>query len=320
MPTGFAFPFRSLAACCSRRAALFTLLALFCSGLLPSPAARADARAALPPAAGGFKMKGKVVVYTPATLENHIDGEAEAVKRYDFRQCAYAEYAPNGQGNQLITVDIFQMGSPLDAYGYYAKQRNARARFLKIGAEGYQEPTALNFWKGPYYVRLAITASHAPPAFQQAMPKIAQAVAAKLTGSTGLPPMVNLLPPNHAPRTEQYIRSNIAAQSYIGNGVVARYPSAGPQAELFIAAFSTPAAAKQAYSRYQAYLTTPANVAIGAKPAPLKGIGDSALGVRSKFTGEVAIAVKGKYLVGVRKAKDAASAQNLLKAAVARVK
>jgi hypothetical protein len=294
-------------------------LACGLAATVPAPA-RADARTALPPAAGNFKMKGKVVVYTPSTLENHIDGEAEAVKRFDFRQCAYAEYAPSGQGNQLITVDVFQMGSPLDAYGYYSQQRNARARFLKMGAEGYQEPTALNFWKGPYYVRLAITAANAPPAFQQAMPQIARAVAARLTGPSSPPAMLSLLPPGHAPHTEQYVRSNIAAQSYIGNGVVARYLAAGPQAELFIATFPSPAAAKQAYARYEAFLTKPANLAVGAKPAPIKGLGESALGVRTKFTGEVVIALKGKYLIGVRKAKTAVSAQNLAKTAVARAK
>jgi hypothetical protein len=149
------------------------------------------------------------------------------------------------------------------------------------------------------------------------MPKIAAAVASKLSGTTTVPTIVKLLPPGYAPRTEQYRRSDIAAQSYIRNGVLARYPSAGPQAELFIAIYPSPAAAKDAYGKYQKYLTDPSKMAVGAKPAMLKGIGDSAIGVKSKFTGEVVAATKGKYLIGVRKAKDRASAQALANAAMA---
>jgi hypothetical protein len=194
---------------------------------------------------------------------------------------------------------------------------NAAAKEVTVaGAHGYQEPTALNFWKGPYYVKVTITAAN-PAAFQPAMPKIAAAVSAKLTGSTTVPSIVQLLPPGYAPRTEQYRRSDIAAQSYIRNGVLARYPSAGPQAELFIAIFPTPAAAKDAFGKYQKYLTDPKMMAVGAKPAALKGIGDGAIGVKSKFTGEVVAATKGKYLIGVRKAKDQAAAQALAKTAVA---
>ena len=294
------------------------LTSLVIAGAACAPlASRADLKAALPPSVGDFKLTHPPQVYSPATLENHIDGEAEAVKHYDFKECAYGEYAPKGQGNQLITVDVYQMGDPTNAWGYYSGQVNAGAPQVTVGgAHGYQEKTALNFWKGPYYVKVTITASN-PAAFQPALPKIASAVSAKLTGPTTVPAIVSLLPPGYTPRTEQYRRSDIAAQSYIRNGVLARYPSAGPQAELFIAIFPSPAAAKDAYGKYQKYLTDPSKMAVGAKSSSIKGLGDSAVGVKSKFTGEVVAAVKGKYLIGVRKAKDQASAQTLAKAAVA---
>jgi hypothetical protein len=296
------------------------LASLLCLGMAGPRAAHADAKSALPPAAGSFKLTKPVTTFTPATLYDHLDGEAEKFQQYGLRQSAYGEYAPNGQGKQLITADVFQMDTPLDAYGYYTSQRGTQARLLKIGAEGYQEPTALNFWKGPYYVRITITASNAPPAFQQEMPKLAQAIAAKLPGPTTPPAIVHLLPPGYTPHTEQYVRTNIAAQSYINNGMVARYPAAGSQAELFIAQYASPAAAQQAFTRYQAYLTKPLTLAVGAKPIPISGLGQKALGVKTKFTGEVVVAVKGKYLIGMTKAKDAARARSVVQAAMAGAK
>ncbi len=291
-------------------------LALAGAGFAPVMS-RADSRSALPPAVGDFKLTHPAQIYTPATLENHIDGEAEAVKHYDFKECAYGEYAPKGQGKPLITVDVYQMSNATNSWGYYSGQVNVSAKEVTVGgAHGYQEATALNFWKGPYYVKITITAAN-PSAYQPMLPKIANAVAAKLSGATSIPAVIQLLPPGFTPRTQQYRRSDIAAQSYLRNGVLARYPSAGPQAELFIAIFPTPAAAKDAYGKYQKYLTAASNIAPGAKPVALKGIGDAAIGIKSRFSGEIVAAAKGKYLIGVRKAKDPASAQTLAKSAVA---
>jgi len=284
--------------------------------------ASADAKGALPAGAGSLKQVHSAqspTVYTPATLENHIDGEAQAVKEYNFKACAYAEYAPNGAGNQLLTVDIYDMGSPEDAYGYYSHQRSSDAKLVKIGGEGYVEPTALNFWKGQYYVKLAITATNPAP-FQADMPKIAAAVAAKLTGSTSTPAIMSLLPPGAKAHSDQYQRSDIAGQSYINNGVTAKYPAAGQRAELFIAIYTTPGAAKAAYAKYAAYLSLPTSAKAGQKAAEIKGLGESAIGVRSKYAGEVVAALKGKYLIGVRQATTQAAAQSIVKAAVSHAK
>ena len=42
------------------------------------------------------------------------------------------------------------MGDATNAWGYYSGQVNPAARQVTVGgAHGYQEPTALNFWKDP---------------------------------------------------------------------------------------------------------------------------------------------------------------------------
>jgi hypothetical protein len=291
------------------------------AALAPTRPALADGKAALPAAVAGFKMTKPVQVFSPATLENHIDGQAESVKHYQFKQCDYAEYAPNGQGNQLITVDIYEMGTPLDAYGYYSYQLSPSAKtvkYVKIGAEGYQTKDGLNFWKGNYYVNVTITAANAPPDFQAALPKFGQSIAAKLSGSAQAPTMLHLLPPGYPPHSEKYQRADVAGQSFLKNAVSASYPTAGSQAELFVSAWPTPAEAKQAYTQYQAYLNKPTTAAAGAKPQPIAGLGDGAITLKTKFSGVVVAAVKGKYVIGIRKARDLTTAQNLVKAAVAR--
>ena len=266
--------------------------------------ASADTKSSLPATADKFKTtKTGIAMYTPSTLENLLDGEAEALRRYNVKECAHAEYAPGGVGNQLMTADVFQFGSPTEAYGYYSSQRSPNASIVKIGAEGYKEDTALNFWKGPYYVRLAITASDKAP-FQAEMPKLAAVIAAKLTGSTAVPEIVKMLPAGYTPRTEQYRLSDIAAQSYIRNGMVAKYAKAGQQAELFVAVFPSSSAAKEAFTKYSAYLSKPSNLAVGGKVTAPAGLGEKAISLKTKFTGVVIAALKGKTLIGIRSVAD----------------
>lgn len=298
------------------------LVAVLCTAGIGKPAG-ADGKAALPTAVPPFKMTKPVAVFSPSTLENHIDGQAESVKHYQFKQCDYAEYAPNGQGNQLITVDIYEMGSPLDAYGYYSFQLSPSARtvtYVKVGAEGYRTRDSLSFWKGNYYVVITITAANAPPPYQAALPRFALAIAAKLPGAAQPPAILAQLPPGFTKHTQNFQRANVASQAFLKNAIVASYPSAGQQAELFISDSGSPSAARQAYSQYQTYLSKPTTAAIGAKAQLLSGIGESALTVRTKFSGVVVTALKGKYVIGIRKARDLTAAQNLVKAAVARVK
>jgi len=283
---------------------------------------RADTKGSLPASADSFKTtRAGVTTFTPSTLENLLDGEAEALRRYNVKYCAHAEYAPGGAGNQLMTADVFQFGSPTEAYGYYSSQRSPNASIVKVGAEGYKEDTALNFWKGAYYVRLAITATNKAP-FQAEMPKLAAAIAAKLSGPTTVPDIVKSLPAGYAPRSEQYRLSDIAAQSYIRNGMVAKYPTAGQQAEMFVAQFPSASAAKEAFAKYSAYLTRPSNVAVGGKVTTPAGLGEKAISLKTKFTGVVIAALKGKTLIGIRSVSDdtkmQAVAAGLVKAAAAK--
>lgn len=311
---------------CVRVVSLLGFGVIACTGGVRS--AQADGKSALPAGVDTFKMTKPVQTFSPGTLENHIDGQAESVKKYDFKQCDYAEYAPGGKGMQLITVDVYTMGSPLDSYGYYSYQLGPSAKgvkFLRLGnVEGYQTGDSVNFWKGAYYVVITNTTANAPPSFAATMPKIASAVAAKLTGAqtapAGLASLLNALPPGYTPHSEVYQRTDVFAQTFLKNGVVAKYPTAGPQSEAFVVQLPSADAAKQAYTQYQTYLTQPMRVAIGTKPQTLTGIGSGAVVVRSKVSGFYGVAQSGKYVVGIRRAKDAVAAQTWLKTATAKIK
>ena len=277
--------------------------------------ARADGAASVLPKAGsipGWKQLGATKMYNSKDLYDLLDGEAESINQYSFVACAHAEYAPTAANKPVMTVDVFDMTDPLNCYGLFSSDRTS-AKSVAIGVEGVSiPPSGLNFWKGRYVVRTTIVQVN--PTNQAAQMTVAKAIAAKISGGGAPPASVSALPPGRQPRSEKYTRANVVGQSFLKNAISARYPSAGTGAELFIAEYPNPAGAKAAYTAYMSYEKG------GTGLTPIKGLGDAAFEVKDKFAKNVAVAQKGKFVIGIVRAKDGASAQALVKQAVGKVK
>ncbi len=274
----------------------------------------AGARELLPAsgAVSGWKQTGAPRLYNASNLFDLIDGEAQSVLGYSFAGCAHGEYAPPNQSKPALTVDVYDMSDPLNAFGLFSSDRIS-GKSVPIGAEGVKIGTSgLNFWKGRYVVRTALVS--VSPANEAVQLAFARAVAAKITGPSAPPPILKALPAGRQPHSEKYVKSNVAGQAFLKNAVTARYPSAGQGAELFIATYPNPAAAKAALEQYRAYEKN------GTGLAPLKGIGDAGFSVVDRYAKNVAVAQKGKYLVGVLRVRDAAGAQKLVREAVSGVR
>ena len=97
----------------------------------------------LPPScAPGWAMEGRVATYTPENLYQYINGEAEIYLPYGFKKAACVRYikasTPSGRPQEKgMGVNIFEMGSPLDAFGIYSNFRSSTLPPLKVGAEGF---------------------------------------------------------------------------------------------------------------------------------------------------------------------------------------
>ncbi|MBV9864561.1 MAG: hypothetical protein JO316_04375 [Abitibacteriaceae bacterium] len=274
----------------------------------------ASVQSVVPPATAvkGWKQLGKTALYNGNNLFDLIDGEAEAVKEFAFVGCANASFAPSNQSRPALTVTIFDMSNPLNAYGLFGSDRIS-GKPMKLGAEGVMiQQTGLNFWKGRYVVRTTIF--QPTPANKAAMMAFAKATAARISGSSAIPAVVQALPPGRQAHSEKYVRQNYAGHSFLSNVITARYPSLGMGAEVFIAQYPSPAAAKGALEAYRGFEKS------GTGMKAVAGIGNAAFSVRDKYAKNVVVAMKGKNLVGVIRARDAAQAQNFVKQTVSKVK
>src|SRR5208283_5109299 len=104
--------------------------------------------------ASGWVMDGKVATYNPENLYKYIDGEAELYMPYGFRKAATAMYARLGSSDTGMVVNIFEMGSLLDAFGIYSNYCTPALEQTKIGAEGFLDESQLMFYQDRYFIQI----------------------------------------------------------------------------------------------------------------------------------------------------------------------
>jgi hypothetical protein len=89
----------------------------------------------------GWTPSGKTETFTPDTLFDLMDGQAEAFFVYGFEKAATSTYA--GPGNRSLRVEIYRLATPADAYGLFtvstggepAAATDRTNRWLASGAE-----------------------------------------------------------------------------------------------------------------------------------------------------------------------------------------
>ncbi|MFC1475794.1 DUF6599 family protein [Candidatus Zixiibacteriota bacterium] len=102
----------------------------------------------LPHEFGEWRQIGSRKTYNRETIFEYIDGAGEVYRLYDFQQVAVFTLTRDKIGT--ITVEIFDMGLPGDAYGIFTFYHEGQD--LDIGDGAYLRPELLSFWRGKYFI------------------------------------------------------------------------------------------------------------------------------------------------------------------------
>jgi len=236
----------------------------------------------------GWSQRVATREYDPKTLYEHIDGAADLFLAYGFARLAVAEYAL-GSGEHLITVDVYDMGEPINAFGIFTSERPPGVKPVALGSHGHSGDGVIAFWQGRYYVKVLQVAGDHPA---EAM-AFAQAATAHLPASAGLPAALKLLPTRaRIADSERYVRRSALGHRSLENVVSAQYRLGKGTAELHLASLASPQAAKAAWKKLWDF-----EAKAGKHLAPLSGLGDAAFVVRDPSLGLMIAARKGPYLL-----------------------
>jgi hypothetical protein len=247
---------------------------------------------ALLPADGAvtdWSREGEPRFFTPDNLWEYINGAADGYIMYGFEEVVTADFSMDSTDQQAV-IDIYRMQDPVHAFGIYCQERNPDYEFLEIGVEGYMGGTALNFWHGPYYVKL--TVFEESDELKQEMSKLAQHVSGKIDQPSVEPREAGYFPTeNQKTRSIQFLPRDVLGQSYLRNAFEVQYQSDGTDYKIVAVLAEDEEAAKSGLSKYKEFLA-----GAGDQKA-LEGLGDEGFAGEDRFYGKVVAARSGSNLL-----------------------
>lgn len=245
-----------------------TVLAAGCSKPASSPeasAVSAGGPAASPPASkvvallpddgavAGWTRKS-VKVYGADNLWEFIDGGAEAYLACGHQEVVTSEYVNPAEPSSVL-LDVYRLADPRGAFGIYSQEATAGADFRPIGTEGYAHGTVVNFWSGPYYVKL--TTYRESESLTKAMITLAEAVSRKIGPASAPPQELTWFPHDGlVPHSVRYLPVRVLGQPYLSNGFEARYRDGGAEYTLAVVTPRSGEDPKSVFAKYREYATT----------------------------------------------------------------
>jgi hypothetical protein len=139
---------------------------------------------------GNWAEDGESQYFAGEDLFTYIDGGAEIYFEYGFRRVIIQDYK-NRAGTRL-SLEIFEMDSPDDAYGIYTFKRSGSGEPIPLGDECQLADYYLNLRKGPYLV--TITGLDLTADAKEALLFLARTIEPRIGPSTAPPNLVSRLP------------------------------------------------------------------------------------------------------------------------------
>jgi hypothetical protein len=147
-----------------------------------------DFRESIPKKILDWQAAGRDMVYDRKTLFDYMDGGAEVYLAFDFKEAFVRKY--QGPAKDEIALDIYDMGSPEEAFGIFSCDRQDPG--IGIGQDSEYGPGLLRFRQGRYFV--SITAAGDEKKAEKAILELGKAVAPLLGPPGALPTLLQCLP------------------------------------------------------------------------------------------------------------------------------
>jgi hypothetical protein len=192
----------------SYRIGFFVFIMLLSTSSMSPPSAHAESLQSI-----GLNLPERIMQWTAVqedrfydnqTIFGYIDGAGEVYRAYNMKQCLSRRYdRPEGP---VITLDVFDMGSPEDAYGVFTHDQEGEP--LQIGQDALYHPTWLSFWKDRFFV--SVFAEREIPGIEAVMKELASRTASLIKDEGKRPQILSFLPREGLqPQSIRYLHSHL---------------------------------------------------------------------------------------------------------------
>ena len=200
----------------------------------------------------GWTVADGPTAYLPDFLYEYIDGAAPRYLAYGFRKLVHVRYELGGDLLSSITLDIFDMGSKLGAFGIYRNGMPAEVALPDWGTEGYRQGTVAAAWKDGIFIQAE--ADDDRTVLISMLDRLMTNVCHEVIGDESLPAILNRLPSDGmVPLSERYVAADLFGHTFLPGGLLATYEIDGHEAELFFSDLGSEEAATEAMASLRAY-------------------------------------------------------------------
>ena len=207
----------------------------------------------------GWTVADGPTAYLPDFLYEYIDGAAPRYLAYGFRKLVHVRYELGGDLLSSITLDIFDMGSKLGAFGIYRNGMPAEVALPDWGTEGYRQGTVAAAWKDGIFIQAE--ADDDRTVLISMLDRLMTNVCHEVIGDESLPAILNRFPSDGlVPLSERYSAADLFGHTFLPGGLTAEYEIDGQGAELFFSDLGTEVAASEAIASLRAYHSEWGNV------------------------------------------------------------
>jgi hypothetical protein len=234
---------------------IYLLLLIMCCTNLPASVREEFPIGRLPEHFMSYQATDKMD-FTGKELYDYINGGAELYLSYGLAGMTGCKY--NGEGLPQVTVEIYEMTSPKNAFGVYTQSRDKDEQDYGQGSQSF--PDFILFWKDRYFV--IVNTQEVTPESESAIQYLAALIDESIPETGDKPAIINSLPeegllPGGFLYFHHYIWLNayffIADYNIIHldeqtDAVLAKYGEADARTYLLIAEYPDTEKASEAYN------------------------------------------------------------------------
>jgi hypothetical protein len=247
----------------------------------------------------GWKQSGEIQTFSPKTLFEYINGDADLYLMYDLQELKSAEYVNEKKAS--VIVDVYRHKTPTHAFGIYSQERLSNANIIDIGAQGYIEKNVLNFVSGPYYVKL--NSYNTGAGDEEILLNFAKKVSENLGEKGRLPSILSSFPQEGKKNnSEKFISINFLGYAFLHSAFTADYELSGKKFKLFVIEGADGNDCREMIQKY-----------LQQTRSPEKNVTESRYAIADPYHGEIELHWKGKYIWGILNVSDMSLRSKYLK-------
>jgi len=240
-----------------------------------------------------WKVEGQPYGFHPQNLYEYINGQAEFFIAFGFIELKGANFTCVSGGNDTVTIDIYDMGNKLNAFGVFQSKRGGQASALNVGAASTGSDGYLSFYKDRFFVE--IQAYITDEKQKHRVENLAANITAQLPGDNTPPSELFYLPEkNRIAGSERYIKGGILGHAFLDRGMVCDYRIQGQKVTAFVAIFPSPRDAVHAVKQHRSFL-----LKSGEKCMPFDGVGNHGFVSEEPYHQKIIETQVGAFVAGV---------------------